>query len=207
MTGHTVLLADDDVQVANVVSKLLESAGHTVVGKAANGNDAVWLNQTLCPDVAIVDLQMPVTDGLQASKKMMETRPVPIVICTAFYDDKLINKASNNGVYAYVVKPCRLADILPAINVAISRFEETRLLKSELDSMREALEARKWIEQAKGIVMRTRQLQEADAHRFLQQQSQRQSKPLHEIAKAIVVAEDALSPKLYGSGSVKRCRM
>ena len=120
---------------------------------------------------------------------------MPIVMCTGYYDDELINAASRIGVYAYVVKPCRLANLLTAINLAISRFQEARLLRNEVDSLKEALSTRKVVEQAKGIIMRTRGLPEESAHKFLQQESQRQSRSLGELAKAIVVAHESLRRK------------
>lgn len=198
LVGHRIVVADDEQHVLAAMSQLLESAGHVVVGRALSGEEAVWLNQTLSPDIVILDVQMPGMDGLEAAQRMMAACPVPIVICSAHYDDDLMNKAANVGVYAYVVKPCRLADLLPAVNVAVSRFEDAKLLKGEVDTLRENLTTRKLVEQAKGIVMRTRNLSEDEAHRFLQQESQRQSKPLADLAKAIILAEKSFSPKIYG---------
>ena len=198
MVGYTVVVADDEQQVLSALSQLLTSAGHTVVGKAATGEEAMWLCQTLKPDVLLLDIQMPGVNGLDAAKRLMESSPMPIVMCTGHYDDELINAASRIGVYAYVVKPCRLANLLPAINLAISRFQEARLLRNEVDSLKEALSTRKVVEQAKGIIMRTRGLPEESAHKFLQQESQRQSRSLGELAKAIVVAHESLTPKIYG---------
>jgi response regulator NasT len=146
----------------------------------------------------LLDIQMPGINGLETAKRIMNCCPVPIVMCTGYYEDELINSASQIGVFAYVVKPCRLANLLPAMNLAISRFHENRLLRSEVDSLKEALASRKLVEQAKGIVMRTRGFTEDSAHKFLQQESQRQSRSLPELAKAIVLAHQTLVPRIYG---------
>lgn len=192
MEEHRTLVVDDEPEVAAALAKLIDAAGHNVVGRATSGEDAIRLNESLEPDVVLLDLQMPRMGGLEVAKHIMDSRPVPIVVCTAFFDDKLIKDAAETGVHGYVVKPCRLADLVPAMNVAVSRFEEVRLLKAEIESLKETLAARKWIEQAKGIVMRTRHMEEDEAHKFLQQQSQRRSLPLVEIARAIVMADETL---------------
>jgi len=202
MVERKVVVVDDEPHVLSTLAQLLESAGHTVVGKAATGEEGVCLNEALKPDVVLLDLQMPGMGGIQAANCMMSSRPVPIVICTAYYDDELVNAAAGVEVYAYVVKPCRLPDLVPAINMAVSRFEDARLLRGEVDALKNALAARKWIEQAKGILMRTRHLAEDEAHKFLQQESQRQSRPLSELAKAIVLAEEALLSGVHCNGKV-----
>lgn len=138
--GQKVLVVDDEEHILATLSQLLESAGHLVVGRAASGEEAVRLNKSLAPDVVLLDVQMPGMDGLEAARQMMAERAVPIVICSAYYDDELVKSASDVGVYAYVVKPCRLADLLPAIKVAVSRFEDSKNLRGEVDVLREALE-------------------------------------------------------------------
>lgn len=192
MVEYRILIADDEPHIVDALSQLLESAGHHVIGKSMNGADAVELTQTLEPDVVIMDLRMPGMDGLKAAKQIMKTHPVPIVVCSAYFDDELINAVSNAGVFAYVVKPCRLSDLLPAIKVSMSRFEESRILKGEVKQLKQTLEERKCIEKAKGIIMRVRQIPEEQAHRFLQIESQRQSKSLMELAKAIILADSVL---------------
>ena len=202
MEGHRIIIADDEPQVLSTLAQLLESAGQTIVGKAATGEEAVWLNQTRDADVVLLDLKMPGMDGLEAAQRIMSTRPVPLVICTAYCDDETVDSAANLGVYAYIVKPCRLADLLPTISMAISRFLDVKLLKNEVESLEEALENRKLMEQAKGIVMRTRCVSEEDAHRFLQRESQRQSKPLPDLAKAIILAEKTFAATVLPASSV-----
>lgn len=202
MEGHRIIIADDEPQVLSTLAQLLESAGQTIVGKAATGEEAVWLNQTRDADVVLLDLKMPGMDGLEAAQRIMSTRPVPLVICTAYCDDETVDSAANLGVYAYIVKPCRLADLLPTISMAISRFLDVKLLKNEVESLEEALENRKLMEQAKGIVMRTRCVSEEEAHRFLQRESQRQSKPLPDLAKAIILAEKTFAATVFPASSV-----
>ena len=202
MSGHRIIIADDEPQVLSTLAQLLESAGQTVVGKAARGEEAVWLNQTVDADVVVLDLKMPGMDGLEAAQHIMATRPVPVVICTAYYDDSAVDSAANLGVYAYIVKPCRLADLLPTFSMAISRFHDVKLLKNEVESLEDALENRKLMEQAKGIVMRNRRVSEEEAHRFLQRESQRQSKPLPDLAKAIILAEKTFANSVFPSSAV-----
>jgi len=204
VVGHTVVIADDDSDVVSAMSQLLETAGDTVVGRAVNGEEAMWLCQSLRPDVLLLDIQMPGVNGLEAAKRIMAFSPVPIVICSAYYNDKLINAAGKIGVCAYVIKPCRLEQLLSAINLAISHFHENNTLKGEVDALRETLENRKLIEQAKGIIMETRGISEDAAHMFLQQESQRQSRSLPELAKAIALAYKSLSPRVYGEGNSSR---
>ena len=195
MTLRRIVIADDEPEVLAVLAELLESAGHKVVGKAATGDEVVELCRLLEPDILFLDVRMPGMDGLDAAKKIMANRPLPIIMCTAYCDNELVESASKAGVYAYIVKPFRRSDLLPTIDVALSRFKESKLLKGEVETLKQKLEDRKYIEQAKGIVMRTRGLLEDEAHRFLQLESQRQSRSLPELAKAIVLAEQALSPK------------
>lgn len=205
MTGHRIIVADDEPHILSSLVQLLQSAGHTVVGTASNGEEAVCLNETLDADVVIMDVRMPVVDGLEAAERMMQTKPVPVVMCTAYCDQELIDTAGKAGAFAYVVKPCRLSDLLPAIDLAICRFHDAMMLQGKVEALTENLKARKLIEQAKGIVMQARQLGESEAHHFLQQESQRQSKPLAELAEAIVLAEQAFSPRILG-GRKKNCR-
>jgi two-component system, response regulator PdtaR len=195
MAGYSVVVADDEPHVLNTLSQLIEFAGHRVVGKASDGDEAISLNQTMCPDVVVLDLVMPGMTGLDTAKQMMVTRPVAIVACTAHYDDDLVNSASSTGIYGYVVKPCSQAALVSAIQVAVSRFRDSRVLRVEVDALKEALASKKVVEQAKSIVMQTRQLSEDEAHKFLQQESQRQSRSLTELAEAVISAERALFPK------------
>ena len=198
MIGQSILVADDEATVVDSLSQLLESAGYSIAGAASTGQEAVVMNETLRPSVVLLDMKMPGMDGLEAAKRMMASRPVPIVACTAYFQDEMVDEATEAGVFAYVVKPFRLADLIPALKVAITRFEEAEQAKAEVGDLKYALEARKWIEQAKGVVMRTRNLSEEQAHKFLQQESQRQGTPLPDLAKAIITADRALSPRVYG---------
>jgi two-component system, response regulator PdtaR len=192
MDGHTVVVADDEAHVLNTLSQLLESAGYVVVGSAKTGAEAVALNRSLQPDVLLLDLRMPGMDGLEAVKRIMAERPAPIVACSAYHDDKLIAEASGVGVYSYVTKPCRQETLVAALNVAMSRFDEAKRLRDEVCDLKETLEARKWIERAKPIIMQVRGLSEEDAHQFLKTASRKQGKPVAILAEAIVSTECAL---------------
>ena len=192
MTGHTVVVADDEAHVLDTLSQLLESAGYVVVGSAKTGAEAVTMNRCLQPDVLLLDLKMPGMDGLEAVKRIMADRPAPIVACSAYHDDKLIAEASGIGVHAYVTKPCRQEAIVAALNVAMSRFDEEKQLRDEVRELKETLEARKWVERAKHIIMQVRGISEEDAHRFLKTASRKQGKPVAIFAEAIVSTEGAL---------------
>ncbi len=200
MTGHRILVVDDEPQVLSSVVQLLQSAGHTVVGTAKTGEEAVWLNRNLDVDVIIMDVRMPGMDGLEAAKLIMQSRPVPIVMCTAHCDQELIETAGKAGAFAYVVKPCRLSDLLPAIDLAIWRYHDAKMLMGKVEALTEDLRSRKLVEHAKSIIMRARQLGESEAHQFLQQESQRQSKRMVELAEAIVLTEQSFSPRILGTG-------
>ena len=151
--------------------------------------------------IVLLDIKMPGMSGLEAAKHMMDSRPVAIVMCTAYSDEKLVMAATKVGVYAYIVKPFRLQNLLPAMHVAAWRFEENKLLRGEVDILKEAMIARKLVEKAKGVVMKARCLSEEAAHKFLQHESQRQSKSLTDLAKAIVTAHDALLPNAHSARS------
>ena len=143
MKGRRIVVADDEPDVLATISELLASAGHTVIGKAVAGDQAVRMAQTLEPDVVVLDMRMPGMDGIESARRIMSHRPVPIVMCTAYFDAELVDKAAEAGVHAYVVKPCRLADLLPAVSMAVSRFEEAEGLKNEVKALNEAIAARK----------------------------------------------------------------
>jgi len=193
-----VLVADDDEQVLTSLSGLLESAGYCVVGRARSGREACELNSTLNPDIVLLDVKMPDMDGLNAAKTMMETSPVPVVLCTAYCDQELIDGAARAGVFGYITKPFRLQQLVPAMTVARNRYQDAINLKKEIGGLEKTLEDRKWIEKAKGIVMRRRGMDEEQAHSYLQKESQRRSQPLAELAKAIVMAEDMLKTRIIG---------
>lgn len=183
-----VVVADDEsIRIMSLKSQL-QAMGHEVVGEAINGKMAVELVRKLSPDLVIMDIKMPEMDGIQASESIAAENPVPIVLLTAYSEKELAERAANAGIFAYLVKPVSEDDLLPAIILATSRFKEFQELKEGLDSLKEALEARKLVEQAKGILMNRRNLTEAEAFRRMQIQSQNENKKLVDIARAIIMA-------------------
>jgi two-component system, response regulator PdtaR len=157
-----------------------------VVGEARDGEEAVALARELEPDLAIMDVKMPKLDGIDAARRILEERPIPIVVLTAYGQDELVSRAVEAGVFGYLVKPFREADLLPAIHTARARHEELVSLRAEADSLTEALAARKAIERAKGLLMEKEGLSEHDAFARLRRASQVSGRPLKVVAEAVV---------------------
>ena len=157
-----------------------------VVGEARDGEEAVALALELEPDLAIMDVKMPKLDGIDAARRILNERPIPIVMLTAYGQDELVSRAVEAGVFGYLVKPFREADLLPAIQTARARHEEFAALREEAESLSEALAARKAIERAKGLLMEKEGLSEQDAFARLRKASQVSGRPLKVVAEAVV---------------------
>jgi AmiR/NasT family two-component response regulator len=157
-----------------------------VVGEARDGDEAVALARELEPDLAIMDVKMPKLDGIDAARRILEERPIPIVMLTAYGQEELVSRAVEAGVFGYLVKPFRESDLLPAIKTARARHEELSALREEAESLAEALVARKAIERAKGLLMEKEGLSEQDAFARLRKASQVSGRPLKVVAEAIV---------------------
>jgi two-component system, response regulator PdtaR len=170
---------------------MLERAGFEVVAEARDGREAVELAAEHEPDLAVMDVKMPELDGIEAARRMLERRPLPIVMLTAFSEADLVSRAVDAGVFGYLVKPFRETDLLPAIEAARARHRELVELREESGSLRDALEARKLIERAKGLLMEKDGIGEEEAFARMRGASQRTGKPLREIAEAVLAAFDA----------------
>jgi response regulator NasT len=157
-----------------------------VVGEARDGEEAVALAHELRPDLAIMDVKMPRLDGIEAARRMLEERPIPIVMLTAYGQDEVVSRAVEAGVFGYLVKPFRESDLLPAIHTARARHEELAALREEAESLAEALAARKAIERAKGLLMTKEGLTEEEAFARLRKASQVSGRPLKVVAEAVV---------------------
>ena len=157
-----------------------------VVAEAHDGEEAVALAHELQPDLAIMDVKMPKLDGIEAARRMLEERPIPIVMLTAYGQDELVSRAVEAGVFGYLVKPFRESDLLPAIHTARARHEELATLREEAESLTEALAARKAIERAKGLLMQKEGLTEQEAFARLRKASQVSGRPLKVVAEAVV---------------------
>ena len=193
MQSLKILIADDETLITMSLSTMLENMGHRMIARARTGLEAVEKAKELSPDLILMDIKMEDMDGLEASRQILAQQPVPIIILTAYSQMDLIEKADEVGVSGYLVKPVSENDLLPAITLARSRFKQFRTLEHELGDLKEALKARKLIEQAKGILMEKEGIQEAEAFRRIQQQSRNQNIPMAKLAEAIITASKLLS--------------
>ncbi len=187
-----VLIADDESIRLLSLRAQLRALGHRVVAEASNGQEAVVLAKATQPDLAIMDIKMPVMDGIEAAERMTQDRPIPIILLTAYSETQLVERAAQANVAAYLMKPVAAEDLLPAITLALTRFRQFEALHREVNDLREALETRKLVERAKGILMRQLDLNEDEAFRRLQKQSQDTNRRLAEVAQAIVTADQML---------------
>jgi response regulator NasT len=190
MSQLKVVIADDESIIRLDLKKMLESMGHIVVGEAADGQKALELSRALIPDIAILDIKMPVMDGLDAAKFITEEKIAPVVLLTAYSQTDLIDRAKEAGVFGYLVKPFKESDLVPAIEIAISRYVEMQELESQLDDLQDKLDTRKIVDRAKGILMDKYNLKEHEAFRRIQQQSMNTRKGMREIAEAIIIAHE-----------------
>jgi two-component system, response regulator PdtaR len=192
MEALRVLVADDESLRVMSLKGQLESLGHKVIAEASSGKEAVHLAEELRPDLAILDIKMPEMDGIEAAQKIAAARPIPIILLTAYSERELAERAALANVSSYLMKPISEQDLLPAIALAVSRFREFQSLHQEVDDLRDALETRKVVERAKGILMRRLSLTEEEAFRRMQRRSQNENKRLGEIAQAIITADGML---------------
>lgn len=187
-----ILIGDDESIRLMSLRKQLQTLGHQVVAEASTGAEAVILAATTRPDLAILDIKMPGQDGIEAAQEITRGRPIPIILLTAYNEAELVERAAQANISAYLMKPVAEEDLLPAITLALIRFRQFEALRREVSDLREALEARKVIERAKGILMRRLNLSEEEAFRRLQRQSQDGNRRLAQVAEAIIVADQML---------------
>jgi response regulator NasT len=192
MSALRILVADDESLHVMSLRGQLEKLGHKVIGEVSDGRAAVDLARELKPDLAILDIKMPEVDGIDAAQMMMSERPLPIILLSAYSERDLAERAASVNVVAYLMKPVSESDLLPAIALATARFNEFQMLHKEVDDLREALETRKLVERAKGILMRRLNLTEDEAFRRLQRRSQNENRKLGDIARAIIMADGML---------------
>jgi len=183
-----VVIADDESIIRMDLREMLVNLGYLVVGETGDGISAVNLARELRPDLVIMDIKMPDLDGIQAAKILTEERIAPVLLLTAFSQQELIEGAKEAGVVGYIVKPFRESELVPAIEVALSRFREFKALEKELTDTRNILETRKIVERAKGVLMDTQGLKEAEAFRKIQKLSMNTRKSMREVAEAILLA-------------------
>jgi AmiR/NasT family two-component response regulator len=186
-----ILIAEDETIIRLDLRELLENAGFEVCAEARDGIEAVELATSTEAELAILDVKMPRLDGIDAARRILEERPIPIVMLTAYGQDELVSRAVEAGVFGYLVKPFREADLLPAIRTARARHDELAALREEAESLSEALAARKSIERAKGLLMAKEGLTEQDAFERLRRASQLAGRPLKVVADALIATFEA----------------
>ena len=185
-TTHRVLVAEDDSLIRMDLIEMLREEGYDVVGEAPNGQVAVELTESLAPDLVIMDIKMPVRDGIDAATEIAEKRLAPVVMLTAFSQRDFIDKARDAGAMAYLVKPFTKADLVPAIEVAVSRYQELKQLEREVASMNERLETRKLVERAKGLLMEKQALSEPEAFKWIQRAAMDRRTTMKAVAQVVV---------------------
>ncbi|MGA9351221.1 MAG: response regulator [Anaerolineae bacterium] len=191
MERTRVIIADDESVIRMDLREMLTNLGYLVIGEVGDGRSAVNLARELRPDVVIMDIKMPDMDGIDAAKVLTEERISPVLLLTAYSQQELIERAKDAGVVGYIVKPFRESDLAPAIEVAVTRFAEFRALEKEVGDLKLALDTRKSVDRAKGILMDTQRLTEAEAFRKIQKMSMNTRKPMKEVAEAIILAHQA----------------
>lgn len=183
-----IIIADDEPIIRMDLRRTLENMGHVVVGEAGDGTKAVELARELKPNIAILDIKMPEMDGIEAAKVISTETIAPVLLLTAYSQKDLVERAKDAGVFAYLVKPFKEADLMPQIDIAIARYEEFLELEKDIIKMEDKLETRKAVDRAKGILMDQYGLKEQDAFRRIQVQSMNTRKSMREIAEAIIIA-------------------
>ena len=192
-TDVRVLIAEDETIIRLDLRQLLERAGLEVCAEARDGVEAVALARSTEPDVAVLDVRMPRLDGIEAARRILDERPIPIVMLTAYGQRELVARAVEAGVFGYLVKPFREADLLPAIETARARHDELAEVRAEAESLADALAARKRIERAKGLLMEKEGLSERDAFARLRRASQVPGRPLAVVADALIATFESSS--------------
>lgn len=190
--GLRIAVADDEPDMREFFQVMLPDLGHLVVAVAETGRQLVDLCRQTQPDLVISDIKMPDMDGIEAAQQVSAERPIPIILISAYHDTELISRASDDHILAYLVKPIKKANLEPAIAIAMRRFDQFQALSREAANLRQAIEDRKLIERAKGILMKKAGLDEEAAFRRLQKLASDKNQKLIAIAQAILMADEAL---------------
>ncbi len=189
-----IVVADDELDMRDYFQQILPLLGHQVLGVARTGRELVDLCLATHPDLVITDIKMPDMDGIDAATQIYRNAAIPVILVSAYHDPEFIRRAEADHIMAYLVKPIKQADLEPAIGIAMRRFEQFQALRKETADLKQALEDRKVIEKAKGILMKKAGLDEHDAFRRLQKLASDKNRKLVDIAQTILTAEEALAP-------------
>lgn len=187
-----VLIAEDEALIRLDLKEMLEEEGYDVCGEAGDGETAVSMARELRPELVILDVQMPVLDGITAAEQIAGERIAPVVILTAFSQRDLVERARDAGAMAYLVKPFQKKDLLPTIEMALSRFAEIVALEAEVGDLTERIEARKTIERAKSVLMTDHSMSEPEAFRWLQRTSMNRRLTMRALAEAVLAGQETL---------------
>ena len=188
-----IVIADDEGDMRDWYRTMLPRLGHEVVGACTNGRELVEMCRSAQPDLVITDIKMPELDGIDAATEIYKECALPVILVSAYHDGELVTRAESDHILAYLVKPIKQADLGPAITLATKRFEQFEALRKEAQDLRQALEDRKLIERAKGMLMKRAGLDEADAFRRMQKLASEKNRKLVDIARVLITAEEALS--------------
>jgi AmiR/NasT family two-component response regulator len=185
-----LLVIDDHARSRNDLAGALARQGFSVAGEGTSGKSAAGLAAATNPDVIFMAVGLQDVDGIVAARMTMQANPCPIILLTSHFDARTIERAKRSGIMGFLLKPLREDELVPTIELAISRFEEFTALRKENDDLRKTLAARKLIERAKGVLMKARGIAEAEAFSMIQKRSMELRKPMAEIAQAIIMAEE-----------------
>jgi two-component system, response regulator PdtaR len=187
-----VIIADDESIIRMDLREMLTNLGYLVVNEVGDGRSAVNLARELRPDIVIMDIKFESDDfdGIDAARMLTEEKIAPVLLLTAYSQRDLVVRAREAGVVGYLVKPFREADLVPAVEVALARFNEFRAMEKQVGDLQDALETRKFVDRAKGILMDSQTLSEAEAFRRIQKMSMNTRKPMKDVAEAIILAHE-----------------
>jgi len=185
-----IIIADDESLIRLDLREMLTHLGYDVIAEAGDGQAALDLALKLRPDLVVMDIKMPEVDGIVAAETLTRERIAPVVLLTAYSDQALVERAKEAGVVGYVVKPFREAELMPVIELSLARFEEFRSLETEVGSLKEALESRKVVERAKGVLMEAHGLRESEAFHRIRKTSMDARKSMREVAEAILLTHE-----------------
>ncbi|WP_425491447.1 ANTAR domain-containing response regulator [Brevibacterium renqingii] len=181
-----VVVAEDEAVIRLDIVEMLREVGYDVVGEAADGESAIRLAEELRPDLVVMDIKMPILDGISAAERIARARIAPVVLLTAFSQKELVERARDAGAMAYVVKPFTSADLIPALEIALSRHAEISSLESEISDLTERFETRKLVERAKSLLQTSMGLSEPEAFRWIQKTSMDRRLTMREVAETVL---------------------
>jgi two-component system, response regulator PdtaR len=187
---HRVLIAEDEALIRMDLAEMLRDEGYEVVGEAGDGQEAVELAESLRPDLVIMDVKMPRRDGIDAAAEIASKRIAPILVLTAFSQRELVERARDAGAMAYLVKPFSITDLIPAIELAVSRFGEIAALEQEVATLSDRLETRKLVERAKGLLQSKQKMSEPEAFKWIQRAAMDRRTTMRRVAEVVLETLD-----------------